>query len=50
MRAIAGVLVFVNLFVISATVVMLGWYRHSAEEAAATTANNLNQVLEPAER
>lgn len=45
-RAVAGVLLLVNLFVLSMTVATLHWNRHHAEDTATTTAQNLTQVLE----
>jgi hypothetical protein len=45
-RLVVGVLLVVNLFVISTTVALLQWHRHRAEEGAATSAQNLTQVLE----
>jgi hypothetical protein len=43
---VVGFLVLVILFVLSMTVITLRWNRRHAEEAAATSAQNLAQVLE----
>ena len=45
-RLVVGVLLLVNLFVVAMTAVALHQNHHRAEEAAATTAQNLTQVLE----
>lgn len=44
-RAVIGILLLVNLFVVFMTLLTLRQGRHHAEEAAATTAHNLTQVL-----
>ena len=46
MRVIVGVLLLVNLLVLSGTMAILVWFRRSAEEGAAAAARNLTQMLE----